>query len=74
MKSVVNAERLRVNMTEITRIRQIFKDQIEWYKKMKVKENGGEIDDSYIYDEAWNQFSDLKRGDLLDVLEILAND
>lgn len=59
---------------ELLRLKGILKDQIHWYKIMKKKEDNGEIDDSYIYDEAYNEFHSLSRGDYLEILEILSRD
>lgn len=51
-------------MIQSTRLKNLFSEQLEWYRKHK-------HDDSLIYDEAWEQFSNIYRGDWVTFLEIL---
>ena len=60
------------------RLKEILKDQIEWYKNAKCLENHPDedlrIDDSFIYDMAIEEFSTLSRGDYMEILEILSEE
>lgn len=54
---------------EVIRLRQIFDNQIKWYKE-KMKTEG----ESYVYDECFEQFNDLRRADCMEILEILSDE
>jgi len=54
-------------------LKQILSKQISWYKEYSEKEKIGEVDSSYIYDMAYEQFNDLSRGDCASILEILSS-
>jgi hypothetical protein len=64
-------------MTDIKRLKYILRDQLYWYKQSILKQTLPEDDEnhkdsSYIYDEAWDKFSSLSRGDFEEILEILS--
>ena len=68
-----------MNIPESQRLRQIFSEQIDWYKEMKPREDLADedpkkIDSSQIYDCAWDEFNSQSRGDWIEVLEILAKE
>lgn len=51
-------------MTDLDKIKDIFAPQLDWY-------NTNKADEDYIYDEAWQEFSDVSRGDWLRFLQIM---
>lgn len=53
-------------------IKKIFSKQIDWYKKKLEEEKTGEIDSSYIYDCAYEQFENIRRGEWVELLKILS--
>lgn len=50
---------------DFRRLQEILSKAIKWYKE-------NEADEDFVYDEAWREFSQLDRGDCLDILKILA--
>ena len=54
-------------------LKKILSKQIAWYKENTEKEKTGEVDSSYIYDMAYEQFNDLSRGECAEILAILSN-
>jgi hypothetical protein len=52
-------------------IKEILKPVIDWYFERKEEENKGEIDSSYIYDVLPERFGELRRGDLLKLIELI---
>ena len=59
-------------MEKLEQLKLIFREQIEWYKENTAKEKAGDLDSSYVYDMAVEQFNDLSRGDCASILAILA--
>lgn len=53
-------------------LKKILCEQLAWYKEAKAKEESGEVDSSYIYDTACDQFDNLSRGAFAEILEILS--
>ncbi len=51
---------------KLEKLKYIFRDQVDWYKKA-TKEEG----EDYVYDMAYEQFNAIRRGDWVDVLAIL---
>lgn len=49
------------------KLQRILARQIRWYKK-------NETNEGLLYDESWQQFRELVRGECQDILAILAND
>lgn len=68
--NIVTAQEATITYDEdkITRLRKLFKPQLEWYKKYKAKEEAGEVDESYIYDMAYEEFHHAPFHTLLDIL------
>jgi len=63
-----------MDFQKISELKRALAEPIEWYKKNKKRENSGEIDSSYIYDECIGVFEQCSRADLLTVLEILGDE
>ncbi|HRF69820.1 MAG TPA: hypothetical protein PKV66_00150 [Candidatus Pelethenecus sp.] len=61
------------NDKKIENLEQILIKQIAWYKEKLELEEKGEVDSSYIYDMAYEEFNNLSRGDYLAILETLAD-
>lgn len=59
---------------KIVKIKELLKPVLDWYAVKIKEEEAGEIDGSYIYDTAYEQFDQLSRGQLLGVIEILAKE
>lgn len=61
---------------KIKRLQHLLSEQIMWYKEAKALEDHPDedlrIDNSYIYDEMWTQFDNCSRGELVEVIQILA--
>jgi len=51
----------------------LLSEPISLYKKYKAEELRGEVDNSYIYDTAYEWLSNLRRGDVVRLLELLVN-
>lgn len=51
---------------KIEKLRRITKQQIIWYEKNKANED-------LVYDEMWNEFSRLSRGDYVEIIKILVS-
>lgn len=68
--NVVKAQEATITYDEdkIKRLRELFKPQLEWYKKYSAKEAAGEVDESYIYDMAREEFTHAPFHTLLDIL------
>ena len=49
---------------DLKRLKEILKKQLDWYKE-------NIEDEDYLYDMAYEQFSDLRRADFKDILKIL---
>lgn len=56
---------------KIEKLKFILRHQIVWYQDNKQKQEAGEIYGSYIYDNLSQQFDDLRRGDFVELLEVL---
>lgn len=56
---------------KIYRLRKILARQLAWYQEKTAKEEAGELDDSYVYDMAYEQFDDLSRADFCGILAVL---
>ena len=56
------------------KLKQILAKQITWYKEYSLKEKSGEVDSSYIYDMAYEQFNECSRSDYAEILAILSKD
>lgn len=52
------------NTSKITELQEILRKQIEWYKEHS-------DDESYVYDELYERFNDLSRGDFVDIIKVL---
>ena len=61
-------------MNKIEKIKEILNHQIECYKRSRILEADGIVDDSYVYDELIEDFSDLKRVDFVDLIEVLLSE
>ena len=53
-------------------LKRILRNQIKWYKESKKWQEEWELDSSYIYDIAIEQFADLSRSDAELILKILS--
>ena len=56
-----------MNKLDTQRLKEILKNQIEWYKEHK-------DDEDYLYDMAYEQFNNLRRGEFKEILELLSED
>lgn len=61
------------NNEKIDGLKEIFKSQLTWYKSNSELQSTKEIDSSYIYDSISESFSDLTRGDMMKIMEILSS-
>lgn len=53
-------------------LKKILHEQIKWYKESKQGQEVWELDSSYIYDLAIEQFYDLSKSDAENILKILS--
>lgn len=51
----------------VEKLREILEPQIKWYEENKK-------DEGLVYDEMFNQFNDLSRGEYLEIIQILVGD
>lgn len=57
---------------KVNKLKQVLSKQLSWYADKKKEEDAGEIDGSYIYDMAEEQFMSEGRSIFSDILETLA--
>jgi hypothetical protein len=56
----------------VLRLRALLADQLAWYAEYTEKERTGEVDSSYVYDMAEEEFGQASRGLFQDILSILS--
>lgn len=68
--NVVTANKAIVTYDEdkIRKLRKLFAKQLEWYEKYTIQEESGEVDGSYIYDMAYEEFHNAPFHTLLEIL------
>ncbi len=56
---------------KIESLKFILREQISWYEKYAAEQDTGKLDGDYVYDHLYEKFNDLRRGDFVEIIEVL---
>lgn len=55
----------------VSELKTILKEQISFYKKNKLKQEAGKLDEDFLTDNIWEQFEKLSSAEVLRIIELL---